>query len=353
MPRARRAVRRLGVRALVLTSALLMVPIAGVAGVAAAQPTGGAPAVPSVTSADGSKIVSIKDRGKQGLRVTVHSTAMDRDIPLAVLRPADTSKPAPTLYLLNGGGGGEDRASWGDQTDYIGFFADKHVNVVTPLAGKWTYYTDWVNTDPTLGKNKWTTFLTQEVPPLIDAALDTTRVNAIAGLSTSGTSVFNLAIAAPGLYKGIGAYSGCAQTSDPVGQELVKTVVDVWGNSDVTNMWGPLNGPMWAANDPFVQADKLRGYSIYVSTGNGLPGPHDTLENPALKGSVPTLANQMIVGGAIEAATNQCSHNLAGRLGQLGIPATFNFKPTGTHSWGYWEDDLHDSWPILAQSMGI
>nr|WP_068276051.1 alpha/beta hydrolase family protein [Aldersonia kunmingensis] len=340
-------------RALVLTSALMMVPIAGVAGVAAAQPSGGAPSVPNVTSEDGSKIVSIEQRAPQRLRITVHSTAMDRDIMLSVLRPADTKKPAPTLYLLNGGGGGEDGATWGIQTDYINFFADKHVNVVTPLAGKWSYYTDWVNTDPKLGNNKWQTFLTQEVPPLIDAALDTTKVNAIAGLSTSGTSVFNLAIAAPGLYKGIGAYSGCAQTSDLMGQEFVKTVVNVWGEGDVTNMWGPLNGPGWVANDPLVHADKLRGHAIYVSSGSGLPGPHDTLANPAIKGSVDVLANQIIVGGAIEAATNQCSHNLAARLGQLGIPATFDFKPAGTHSWNYWEDDLHNSWPVLAQSMGI
>ncbi|MCX5044010.1 esterase family protein [Aldersonia sp. NBC_00410] len=353
MPRARTAVRRFGVRALVITSALLMVPIAGFAGVAAAQPSGGAPAVPDVTSADGSKITLIEDRAPQRLRVTVHSTAMDRDIQLVVLRPADTSKPAPTLYLLNGAGGGEDGATWGVQTDYIDFFKDKHVNVVTPLAGKWSYYTDWVKTDPTLGVNKWQTFLTQEVPPLVDAALDTTRVNAIAGLSTSGTSVFNLAIAAPGLYKGIGAYSGCAQTSDPMGQQFVKTVVDVWGGGDVTNMWGQPNDPLWAANDPLLHADKLRGHAIYVSSGNGLPGPYDTLADAGIDGQVNTLADRIVIGGAIEAATNLCSHNLAGRLGQLGIPATFDFRPVGTHSWGYWEDDLHSSWPILAQSMGI
>lgn len=349
MPRARTAARRFGVRALVFTSVLLMVPIAGLAGVAAAD----APAVPDVTSADGSRIIKVEERGAQRLRITVHSTAMDRDIMLSVLRPADTSKPAPTLYLLNGAGGGEDGATWGIQTDYIKFFADKHVNVVTPLAGKWSYYTDWIKSDPTLGNNKWQTFLTQEVPPLVDAALDTTKVNAIAGLSMSGTSVFNLAIAAPGLYKGIAAYSGCAQTSDPIGQQFVKTVVNTWGNGDVTNMWGQMDNPLWAANDPYLHADKLRGHAIYVSNGSGLPGAHDTLENPAIKGSVETLANQVIVGGVIEAATNQCTQNLAGRLGQLSIPATFKFRPTGTHSWGYWEDDLHDSWPILATSMGI
>lgn len=31
--------------------------------------------------------------------ISVHSPSMGRDIPLQVLRPADTSTPAPTLYL--------------------------------------------------------------------------------------------------------------------------------------------------------------------------------------------------------------------------------------------------------------
>ncbi|MCX5044009.1 esterase family protein [Aldersonia sp. NBC_00410] len=353
MPRARTAVRRFGVRALVLSSALLMVPIAGVAGVAAAQPSGGAPAVPSVTSANGSKIVSIKVVDPRRLTVTVHSTAMNRDIPVTVLRAADTSTPAPTLYLLNGAGGGEDSASWAVKSDYVEFFKDKHVNVVTPLAGKFSYYTDWLQPDKKLGVNKWTEFLTKELPPLMDGGFNGNGVNSIAGISTSGTSVFNLAIAAPGLYKGIGAYSGCAQTAEPLGQQYVQITVNVWGGGNVTNMWGPLDNPLWRANDPTLRAEELRGLEIFVSNGTGLPGPHDTLGDPLIKGQAGTLANQMLVGGVIEAATNQCTHVLADRLHQLNIPATFDFRPTGTHSWGYWEDDLHNSWPVLAHSMGI
>ncbi|MDJ0114615.1 alpha/beta hydrolase-fold protein, partial [Rhodococcus erythropolis] len=79
------------------------------------------------------------------------------------------SEPRPTLYLLNGAGGGEDRATWQRQTDVNEFFADKNVNVVTPLEGAFSYYTDWVNDDPSLGRQKWQTFLTQELPPVIDA----------------------------------------------------------------------------------------------------------------------------------------------------------------------------------------
>ena len=42
-----------------------------------------------------------------------------------------------------------------------------------PIGGACTYYTDWVNDDPVLGRNKWKTFLTEELPPLIDGALGT------------------------------------------------------------------------------------------------------------------------------------------------------------------------------------
>ena len=41
----------------------------------------------------------------------------------------------------------------------------------------------------------------------------------------AGTAVFQLALDAPGLYKAIGSYSGCVQTSDPRGQAIVSAVV--------------------------------------------------------------------------------------------------------------------------------
>ncbi len=66
---------------------------------------------------------------------------------------------------------------------------------------------------------------------------------------------------------------------------------------------------------PVVHAEQLRGQAIYVSTGPGLPGPHDTLSDRPIHGQVDTLANQVIAGDVIEAATNGCTHNLANRLG--------------------------------------
>ena len=322
----------------------------------AVSSAGGDPSTTTATVAKanttGSKLSSRTDNGRIAT-IKVYSPSMERDIPLEVILPADGSEPRPTLYLLNGAGGGEDRATWQRQTDVNEFFADKNVNVVTPLEGAFSYYTDWVNDDPSLGRQKWQTFLTQELPPVIDAEFNTNGVQSISAISMTATSVLNLAIAAPGLYKGVGAYSGCAETSTPVGQSSIELVVGMRGDADVTNMWGPLDGQGWIDNDPVVNAEKLRGTELFISSGSGLPGPHDTLNNEAINGQVGTLANQVIVGGVIEAAVNYCTHNLAYRLNDLKIPATFDFKPTGTHSWGYWEDDLHNSWPMLARSMGI
>ncbi|MGW4715572.1 hypothetical protein [Nocardia sp. NPDC004260] len=35
----------------------------------------------------------------------------------------------------------------------------------------------------------------------------------------------------------------------------------------------------------------------------------------------------------------------------MNIPATFDFRTSGTHSWGYWQEDLHNSWPLIAAAV--
>ncbi|MEV6072603.1 alpha/beta hydrolase family protein [Nocardia sp. NPDC052001] len=287
------------------------------------------------------------------VQLRVHSAAMNTDIMVNVQRPPDTSASAPTLYLLNGGGGGQDSATWQRNTDVLGFLADKNVNVVQPIGGRWSYYTDWRAPDPRLGVYKWKTFLTEELPPLIDAEFHTNGVNALAGLSTSGTSVLQLPIAAPGLYRAVAAYSGCAQISDPIGRQFVKTAVEGWGGGNTVNMYGPDDDPMWAANDPYVHADQLRGTALFVSTGTGVPGMYDVYNGQYMQSGPRGFVNQLVIGGVLEAAVNWCTHNLQTRLADLAIPATFDFQPTGTHSWGYWKDALVRSWPMLAAGLGV
>ncbi|WP_280235836.1 alpha/beta hydrolase [Nocardia cyriacigeorgica] len=327
------------------------VHVLAIAAVAAAS--GVVALAPSATAEPTSSITGSWALDDRTVQVRVHSASMDTDIMVNVQRPADRSKPAPTLYLLNGGGGGMDSATWQKNTDVLGFLADKQVNVVQPVGGRWSYYTDWRSPDPKLGVYKWKTFLTEELPPLIDSEFDATGVNAIAGLSTSGTSVLQLPIAKPGLYRAVAAYSGCAQISDPIGQQFVKLAVESWGGGDTENMYGPPGDPMWAANDPYLNAEGLRGLKLFISTGTGVPGMYDTFNGAYAQPGPRGFANQLVLGGLIEAAVNWCTHNLRGRLDQLAIPATYDFQPTGTHSWGYWQQAMKDSWPVLAEGLGL
>lgn len=295
-------------------------------------------------------LVSIDRPGQRQEEMTVYSAAMDRVITLQVITPADNSVPRPTLYLLNGAGGGEDAATWYRQTDIVQFFSDKNVNVVSPVGGKFSYYTDWLRDDPNLGRNKWQTFLTEELPPIVDVALHTSGVNGIAGVSMSATSALDLSIHAPDLYRAVASYSGCATTADETSRKFIQLVLDR-GDADMSNMWGPPGDPEWARHDAVLNAEGLRGKALFVSSSSGLPGPLDTLDSPSIGGRPMTLANQIVLGGIIEAATDSCTHQLATRLGELGIPAQVEFRPSGTHSWRYWQDDLHRSWPMLEAAM--
>lgn len=67
-------------------------------------------------------------------------------------------------------------------TDVQGFFAEKNVNVVSPLGGAFSWYTNWV---ADAGK-QYQTYMTSELPPLINAEYNTNGVNAVGGLSSTG-----------------------------------------------------------------------------------------------------------------------------------------------------------------------
>ncbi|WP_433192803.1 alpha/beta hydrolase [Nocardia sp. CA-107356] len=306
----------------------------------------------SSVAPDGSRIVDIRVIDDRHLVLTVFSAAMNRQLAVEVHRPADTSAPRPVLYLLSGGNGGNGQASWDRQTGATDFLTTRNVNVVQPLGGAGSYYADWRAPDPRLGVVKWKTYLTEELPPLIDSALGTNGVNAIAGVSMSGTSVLQLPIAKPGLYRAVASYSGCAQIADSVGQSYVRLTV-AYGGGDAANMYGPPDDPMWVANDPYANAAGLRGIDLYLSSGNGLPGPYDKVGDRHLVGGGDALVNQILVGGVLEVAVDQCTRNMASRLAELAIPATVELRPYGTHSWGYWGDELAASWPVLAHGLGV
>lgn len=275
------------------------------------------------------------------------SVSMDRAVPLVWIRPkgAERFAPRPTLYVLNGADGGEGKASWLYQTDIIDYFSDKDVNVVIVQAGEFSYYTDWVDPTSKLGAQKWETFLTKELPGSLESKIGATGKRGIVGMSMSATSVLNFAQHSPGLYDGIGSFSGCAQTSDEIGAGAIKLVLDRKGVTG-EQMWGPRPGGEWTANDPLVNAEKLRGQEMYISNGTGLWGEWDMSPNGTSEQEAALIA-QRTTGSAIEGGTNFCTNVFKAKLDSLGIGAHWDLGNSGTHSWGYWQDDLHQSWDQL------
>ncbi|AFU04907.1 alpha/beta hydrolase [Nocardia brasiliensis] len=306
--------------------------------------------VPAVTAgADpDSRILDVRPLGGRQLEVVVHSAAMNKPITLWMSHPG---AGAPALYLLNAVDGGEDGGPWMRRTDVADFFADKNVNVIVPIGGRASFYTDWLQDDPALGRNQWTTFLTRELPPLLESRFDMTGRNAVAGLSMSATSALNLAIGAPGMYQAVGAYSGCPRTSDAGAQALVTSQLAVFG-ANAANMWGAPDNPAWLAHDPTVQAERLRGVALYVSSGTGAPGEHDNISDTGVDGNPVRLIDRVLVGGVMETVVGGCTRPFVDRLHQLGIPVTANLRPAGTHAWTYWQDDVHLSWPLFAAAIG-
>ncbi|QTH60109.1 esterase family protein [Corynebacterium hindlerae] len=280
-----------------------------------------------------------------------YSPSMDRWVPLVVKRAANPGRP--TVYALNGGDGGEGRANWVMQSDILDFYGDKDVNLVIPMAGKFSYYTDWQQDAPSLGgKQMWETFMTKELPQAIEAQLGANSQRAIFGMSMSATTTLLYAQHQPGFYDAIGSFSGCAQTSGGLGLFAIDKTLERGGvNREM--MWGPLGTGNWHYNDALINAEKLRGTAMYISNASGLAGQNDLWTSPRTQGNSANVGVLVVEGGAIEAATNQCTHDLKAKLDAQGIGADWALRPVGTHSWSYWQDDLRGSWETFRYAFGM
>ena len=98
----------------------------------------------------------------------------------------------------------------------------------------------------------------------------------------------------------------------------------------------------------------------YISSSTGLAGRKDQVSYLVGEAGVPEIAagvaaaTLQVEGGAIEAAINQCNHDLRAKLDGLNIPAHYEFRNAGTHSWGYWQDDIQQAWfTTIAPAFGM
>jgi S-formylglutathione hydrolase FrmB len=321
---------------------------------------------------DGEGLVQ-EDGGKAGDRygrmeeLKVHSPSMNRDIPVVTIRAKEDAANAPTIYLLNGADGGTGAANWLQQSSAIDFYGNKigNVNVVIPMSGGFSYYTDWQEPS-SLDKDgagngdtqKWETFLTKELPAPMESHLGTSSdKRAIIGMSMSASTTLVYGEQHEGLYDSIGSFSGCPSTSGgPANSaDIVLAMKDTGASYE--QMWGDRDGDVAHRNDAQLNVEKLRNQkNIYISTGTGLMGEHDVPSGDILRGNALGSVTPAVEGGAIEAVTNNCTHAFKAKADQAGINQAnnnlvYDFHATGTHQWGYWQDDMINSWPTIAAGL--
>ena len=359
-------------RALAVPAAALALTFGAVTPVAGAD-TAVTPVDESVEAADGRAWRAIAAADDRVDTYEVYSTSMERQIPVATI-PATNEVgkrvlDAPTIYLLNGAGGAEQDNDWltlNKSTDghegTIEFYSGKGVNVVIPMAGAFSYYLDWVDTpngNYLNGPQKWETFLTKELPGPIENALDANGQRGIIGFSMSASSALLMAENNPNFYDAVGAFSGCYAMADPVAHMGHSLTVERGGGT-MEQMVGPAGSDASIKNDALLNAGKLTGTGteIYVSNSSGLAGETDMAGYYTERGAdfATALANSAVLqveGGVIEAFTNKCTHDLKAKLDSEGVPATFNFRNVGTHSWPTWRDDISASWPTFQNAFSV
>ena len=275
--------------------------------------------------------------------VVVYSPSMDREVKNEVILPGgpDNDSPRPTFYLLMGADGAANGWSWRNSSDYQEFFQDKLVNVVTPIGSVSSMQADWYREDKATGRNKWLTYFTKELPPLIDEHFHGTGSDAIAGLSMSGGPALHIA-AMEDRYVAAGTYSSCPSTTGLVGQAFAYGTVKQF-KGDPSKMWGRAWDRAWAAHSPVRNVDDLKGKTLFLTASRGLPSKWDV---PVEDSPEPLLVPD-------EQLAYTCTLHFLSEARRKGLdPDWYEFEE-GTHNYGLFRRELLASWETLGPALGV
>ncbi|TDC48900.1 esterase family protein [Actinomadura sp. KC345] len=240
----------------------------------------------------------------------------------------------PLLTLHHGGL--DDSASWTRHTDVEHLSRDDGVLVAMPDGGRFGGYADW-RSGP-----RWQTFHVHDLHALMRERYRASAVRAVAGVSGGGYGALLSAAAHPGMFRFAASLSGPCTIRSPLAATTLLAATGIAGRVNPFRMWGvPVVGDRhWRAADPLYLAAGLRGTGVFVSCGlTGRPGALD----PPGPWSAANLAEPVV---------RSTVRPFLRRLRALGIPATAHLYRNGTHSWPYWERELHRIWPRLIASVG-
>ncbi|MDL4774066.1 MULTISPECIES: alpha/beta hydrolase [Thermomonosporaceae] len=295
------------------------------------------------SSDDGAKVTAVKKVSKYQFDVTIAAPALGSSVKTRVLVPKSWSAGAtrtwPVVYAYHGGR--NNYQSWTKDSNLAQVAAGDDVMVVMPEGGSGGSYTNWWNGGKG-GIPEWETFHIQEVIQLMERNFHAGTARAAIGLSSGGQGAITYAERHPGLFRYAASYSGALNITAP-GMPTVLTSMDSGGGVDRYAIWGePIRDRAnWQAHDATVMVGRLKGIGVYVSSGNGQPGPYDK------SGTAPWDAGRV---GENFAGTMNANFVKAAR--QAGVAVTANLYGPGTHKWAYWKRELVASWPAITTAIG-
>jgi S-formylglutathione hydrolase FrmB len=305
------------------------------AGCSAAEPP---PAVATATPTPGSpghrvvKSVQVQDHL---VDLTVDSAAVGREVKVRLLLPADFAEQPtrhwPVLYLLHGCCDNYD--AWTRSTDVERLSRRSPMIVAMPEGGDVGFYSDWVSGP------KWETFHTLELPGLLAREYRASDRQAIAGLSMGGLGALAYAARHPDQYAAVASFSGITHTLYAEHARNYLRLVESEGE-DPLALWGDPDRDVvvWGQHNPYHLVEQLKGRPVFLSCGNGSPGPLD-----------PTRTGP----DDIEESLYAENEAFAERLKEVGVDAQIRLYGDGTHNWPYWQRELGMAWPMLTKALGL
>ncbi|MFR9752779.1 alpha/beta hydrolase [Nocardia sp. 004] len=288
-----------------------------------------------------------------------------------VFRAADGNTQR-VVYALDGMRAREDLNGWEIDTEVARELTKWNINVVMPVGGRSSFYTDWEAPSTFLGvpagsgsgsgsasgsgglqvfadgpgksyTYTWETFLTQNLPAALRDRLGFSPIrNGVFGLSMSGSSALALAAYHPGQFSFAGSFSGALNLSAPTVREAVRLAMLDAGGYNVDAMAPPWS-PKWLRLDPFVFAPQLVANKtrLWIAAGSGLPTPGDPV----------SFDTGTAMG--IEAIVLAQTRAFQARMLRLGADnVVYSFPPGGVHNWRNWENEVYRMLPELSANIG-
>jgi putative tributyrin esterase len=195
--------------------------------------------------------------------VTFHSIALDRSMQYRVVMPQSIAggKNLPVVYLLHGGGG--NFRDWSNYSD-VASFAENGLILVMP-EGDESYYTNSAERPQDRYEDYITKDLIDDVEGRFPAAKNRMS-RAIIGISMGGFGAVKLALKYPELFVFTG---GLSSALDVPTRPFSFKRYSQWKHH--RSIFGPWNGSIQQANDPFVlarTADPAQAPYLFLTCGD-------------------------------------------------------------------------------------